>query len=273
MSRIVLITGASSGIGRATALELLGAGYTVYGGARRVESLDAVTAAGGHALAMDVTSDEDLQRAVRTVLGEQGRIDVLVNNAGFGLYGAAENVPLDRAHYQLEVNLFGPARLIQLVLPYLRRQRSGAIVNVSSMGGEITFPLGAWYHASKHALEAYSDALRQEVGRFGVHVVLVQPGLIRTEFGDVTANGVREFSGHGPYHDLAEGLATSTEALYREHGKASDPSVVAATIRKALESTRPKPRYPVGYMARPLLALNRFLPARLFDRVASSQIT
>jgi NAD(P)-dependent dehydrogenase (short-subunit alcohol dehydrogenase family) len=273
MSKIVLITGASSGIGRATALELLGAGHTVYGGARRVESLGAVRAAGGHALAMDVTKDADLERAVGTVLGGQGRIDVLVNNAGFGLYGAAEDVSLDRARYQLEVNLFGPARLIQLVLPHLRRQRSGTIVNVSSMGGEITFPLGAWYHASKHALEAYSDALRQEVGRFGVEVVLVQPGLIRTEFGDVAAGGVRELSGHGPYHDLAEGLATSTEALYREHSKASDPSVVAATIRKAVESTSPKPRYPVGYMARPLLALNRFLPARLFDRVASSQIT
>jgi NAD(P)-dependent dehydrogenase (short-subunit alcohol dehydrogenase family) len=141
MSRTVLITGASSGIGRATALELLRAGHTVYGGARRVESLDAVTAAGGHALAMDVTSDEDRRRAVRTVLGQQGRIDVLVNNAGFGLYGAAEDVPLDQARYQLEVNLFGPARLIQLVLPHLRRQRSGTIVNVSSMGGEITFPL------------------------------------------------------------------------------------------------------------------------------------
>jgi NAD(P)-dependent dehydrogenase (short-subunit alcohol dehydrogenase family) len=273
MSKIVLITGASSGIGRATALELLRAGHTVYGGARRVESLDAISAAGGHALAVDVTSDEDRQRAVRAVLGQRGRIDVLVNNAGFGLYGAAEDVPLDRARYQLEVNLFGPARLIQLVLPYLRRQRSGTIVNVSSMGGEIAFPLGAWYHASKHALEAYSDALRQEVRRFGVEVVLVQPGLIRTEFGDVTAGGVRKLSGHGPYHDLAEGLATSTETLYRAGGRASDPAVVATTIRKAVESTSPKARYPVGYMARPLLALNRFLPARLFDRVASSQIT
>jgi short-subunit dehydrogenase len=220
MSKIVLITGASSGIGRATALELLRAGHTVYGGARRVESLDAVAA----------------------------------------------------ARYQLEVNLFGPAGLIQLVLPHLRRQRSGRIVNVSSMGGEITFPLGAWYHASKHALEAYSDALRQEVKRFGVHVVLIQPGLIRTEFGDVTASGVRELSGHGPYRDLAEGLAKSTQSLYSEHSKASDPSVVAATIRKSVESANPRPRYPVGYLARPLLALNRILPARLFDRVATSQI-
>jgi NAD(P)-dependent dehydrogenase (short-subunit alcohol dehydrogenase family) len=273
MSKIVLITGASSGIGRATALELLRAGHTVYGGARRVQSMDAISTSGGHPLAMDVTEEADLERAVRTVLDQRGRIDVLVNNAGFGLYGAAEDVPLQQARYQLEVNLFGPARLTQLALPHMREQRSGTIVNVSSMGGEITFPLGAWYHASKHALEAYSDALRQEVRPFGIHVVLVQPGLIRTEFGDVTANGVRELSGHGPYHELAEGLARSTEALYREPSKASDPSVVAATIRRAIETASPRPRYPVGYMARPLLALNRILPVRLFDRVVSSQIT
>jgi short-subunit dehydrogenase len=140
------------------------------------------------------------------------------------------------------------------------------------MGGEIAFPLGAWYHASKHALEAYSDALRQEVGRFGIHVVLIQPGLIRSEFGDVTARAVRELSGHGPYRDMAERLATSTEAVYGDQGRASDPSVVATVIRRAVESPRPRPRYAVGYMARPLLALNRFLPARLFDRVASSQV-
>jgi NAD(P)-dependent dehydrogenase (short-subunit alcohol dehydrogenase family) len=271
MSKIVLVTGASSGIGRATALELLRAGHTVYGGARRVESLDPVSASGGHALAMDVTDDADLERVVRTILDQEGRLDVLVNNAGFGLYGAAEDVPLDQARYQLEVNLFGPARLVQLVLPQMRERRSGTIVNVSSMGGEIAFPLGAWYHASKHALEAYSDALRQEVKRFGVDVVLIQPGLIKTEFGGVTSNGVREISGHGAYRELAEGLAKSTDAIYDTSSKASEPSVVASTIRKAVETARPRPRYPVGYMARPLLTLNRFLPARLFDRVATSQ--
>ena len=150
--------------------------------------MDAVGASGGHVLPMDVTNDADLERVVRTILDQQGRIDVLVNNAGFGLYGAAEDVPLEQARYQLEVNLFGPARLTQLVLPHMRKQRSGTIVNVSSMGGEIAFPLGAWYHASKHALEAYSDALRQEVRRFGIEVVLIQPGLIKTEFGGVTSS-------------------------------------------------------------------------------------
>jgi short-subunit dehydrogenase len=273
VARIVLITGASSGIGRAAALALLRAGHTVYGAARRIQSMEGVGASGGHVLPMDVTNDADLERVARTILDQQGRIDALVNNAGFGLYGAAEDVPLEQARYQLEVNLFGPARLTQLVLPHMRKQRSGTIVNVSSMGGEITFPLGAWYHASKHALEAYSDALRQEVKRFGIDVVLIQPGLIKTEFGDVTSQAVREISGHGAYRELAEGLARSTEAIYGQNSKASDPSVVANAIRKAVEAARPRPRYPVGYMARPLLALNRLLPARIFDRVATSQIT
>jgi NAD(P)-dependent dehydrogenase (short-subunit alcohol dehydrogenase family) len=271
--KIALITGASSGIGRAAALELLRAGHTVYGAARRIQSMEAVGASGGHALPMDVTNDADLERVVQTILDQQGRIDVLVNNAGFGLYGAAEDVPLEQARYQLEVNLFGPARLTQLVLPHMREQRSGTIVNVSSMGGEITFPLGAWYHASKHALEAYSDALRQEVKRFGIDVVLIQPGLIKTEFGDVTSQALREISGHGAYRELAEAMARSTQTIYGEHGKASEPIVVASAIRKAVETARPRPRYAVGYMARPLLALNRLLPARIFDRVATSQVT
>jgi NAD(P)-dependent dehydrogenase (short-subunit alcohol dehydrogenase family) len=272
VSKIVLITGASSGIGRAAALELLRAGHTVYGSARRVGSMDAVGASGGHVLPMDVTNDADLERVVRTILDQQGRIDVLVNNAGFGLYGAAEDVPLEQARYQLEVNLFGPARLTQLVLPHMRKQRSGTIVNVSSMGGEIAFPLGAWYHASKHALEAYSDALRQEVRRFGIEVVLIQPGLIKTEFGGVTSQALQEYSGHGAYRELAEAMAKSTQTIYGENSKASEPLLVANAIRKAVETARPKPRYAVGYMAKPLLVLNRLLPTRIFDRVASSQV-
>jgi NAD(P)-dependent dehydrogenase (short-subunit alcohol dehydrogenase family) len=273
MPKIVLITGASSGIGRAAALELLRAGHTVYGGARRVERMDAVGASGGQVLPMDVTNDADLQRVVQTILDQQGTIDVLVNNAGFGLYGAAEDVPLEQARYQMEVNLFGPARLIQLVLPHMREQRSGRIVNLSSMGGEITFPLGAWYHASKHALEAYSDALRQEVRRFGIDVVLIQPGLVKTEFGGVTSQAVRAISGHGAYRELAEAMARNTETIYGENSRASQPVVVAAAIRKAVETARPRPRYAVGYMARPLMTLNRLLPARIFDRIASSQVT
>jgi short-subunit dehydrogenase len=221
---------------------------------------------------MDVTNEADLERVVQTILGEQGRIDVLVNNAGFGLYGAAEDVPLEDARYQFDVNLFGPARLTQLVLPHMREQRFGRIVNVSSMGGQITFPLGAWYHASKHALEAYSDALRQEVKAFGIDVVLIQPGLIKTEFGTVSSEAVRRYSGGGAYGKLAEGMARSTERIYDEHSRASDPSVVAKAVRKAVETAKPKPRYAVGYMAKPLMALDKLLPDRVFDRITTGQI-
>ncbi len=271
MSQTILITGASSGIGRAAALELLRAGHTVYGSARRLESIAAIGSAGGRVLQLDVTVEADLERAVQTIVKEQRRIDVFINNAGQGLYAAAEDMPLEEARHQFEVNVFGPARLTQLVLPHMRAQRSGRILNVSSMGGEIAFPLGAWYHASKHALEGYSDALRQEVKRFGIDVVLIQPGITRTEFGDVTVRALREHSGRGAYRELAETLARNTETRYGQNSRASDPTVVAKAIRKAVESARPKPRYPVGYLARPLIAMNRFLPARVFDRITSSQ--
>ena len=272
MPKTILVTGASSGIGRATALELLRDGHTVYGAARRVESMNAITEAGGRALPLDVTNDAELERTVQTMITEQSKIDVLVNCAGFGLYGAAEDVPLADARYQLEVNLFGPARLIQLVLPHMRSEGAGTVVNVSSMGGEITFPLGAWYHASKHALEAYSDALRQEVRRFGIEVVLIQPGIINTEFGGVTTSGVLDHSGEGAYRELAEKLVKASDAMYTGNRRVSDPSVVANAIRKAIASAHPKTRYPVGYMARPLLTLNSLLPDRIFDRIARSQL-
>ncbi|MER6948466.1 oxidoreductase [Nonomuraea sp. NPDC000554] len=268
-AKICLITGASSGIGNATALELMRAGHTVYGAARRMAKMDALRGAGGHVLPMDVTNEADLERVVHTVLDEQGRIDVLVNNAGIGVYGAAEDVPMEQARNQFEVNVFGPARLIQLVLPHMRRQGSGTIVNVSSIAGEIALPLGAWYYASKHALEAYSDTLRQEVKRFGVNVVIIQPGIVKTEFDSGTTQGLRENSGKGAYRDVAEAMARKAETAMGGGSKASDPRVVAQAIRKAVESVSPKPRYPVGYMAGTLLRLNKLLPDRAFDSLVS----
>ncbi|MFF5205058.1 oxidoreductase [Streptosporangium sp. NPDC000396] len=268
-AKICLVTGASSGIGRATALELLRAGHIVYGAARRVERMDAIRAAGGHTMAVDVTNEADLERAVSTVLHEQRRIDVLMNNAGIGLHGAVEDVPIRQARDLFEVNLFGAARLTQLVLPHMREQGSGTIVNVSSIAGEISLPLGGWYHASKHAFEAYSDSLRQEVGPFGIDVVLIQPGIIRTEFEQETPRELRALSGRGAYRNLAEAMARRAEASFGERGKASDPAVVAKAVRKVLESARPKPRYPVGYLARTILMLNRILPDRAFDRMVT----
>jgi short-subunit dehydrogenase len=203
---------------------------------------------------------------VRTILDQQGRIDVLVNNAGFGLYGAAEDVPLEQARYQLEVNLFGPARLTQLVLPHMRKQRSGTIVNVSSMGGEIAFPLGAWYHASKHALEAYSDALRYEVRGFGVDVVLIEPGIIRTAFGD-TATTELARTPDGPYTEFRDGVARRMRLAYSGWMAAlsTGPETVAGTIERAVSAERPKTRYRITPAARMALLTRRLSTDRMFD--------
>ncbi|MER7498867.1 oxidoreductase [Nonomuraea pusilla] len=273
-AKVCLITGASSGIGHATALELLRAGHVVYGAARRVGHMAAIDEAGGRALPVDVTEEEHLQRAVRTVLDEQGRIDVLVNNAGAVLHGAVEDTPLPMARDEFEVNLFAPARLVQLVLPHMRRQRSGTIVNVSSVGGEVAFPLGAWYYASKHALEAFSDTLRMETGRFGIDVVVIQPGIIRTGFEAETPRQLREISGHGAYGVMAEAMARAAEApAGHQSDQASDPGVVATAIRQAIESDRPDTRYVVGWQAEALLNLRRTLSDRDFDAAVTGPLT
>jgi short-subunit dehydrogenase len=268
-AKVCLVTGASSGIGYATALELLRVGHIVYGVARRLDKMEPIRTAGGHILLMDIKNEADIQRVIHTILDEQGRIDVLVNNAGIGSHGAIEDIPLEVARNLFEVNLFGVARLIQLVMPHLRQQRSGTIINVSSIGGEIALPLGAWYYASKHALEAFSDTLRQEVKQFGINVVLIQPGIIKTEFEKETPQELRTISGHGAYGKLAEAMAKRAETSLGEGSKASNPSVVATTIRKAIESTAPKPRYAVGYVAGTLLLLNRFLSVRMFDKMVT----
>lgn len=265
--KVCLITGASSGIGHATALELTQAGYTVYGAARRVEKMADLVTAGAHSIAMDITNEDDVIRVIQTIINEQGHIDVLVNNAGIGLHGSIEDIALEQARSLFEVNLFGMSRLIQLVLPHMRQQRSGRIINISSIGGEIAMPLGAWYYASKHAFEAYSDTLRQEVKPFGIEVVIIQPGIIKTEFEKETAAELRAISGHGAYARFAEAMARRAETALGDGSRASDPSVVARCIHHAIETSTPKPRYAVGYVAGTLLFLNRFLPDRFFDRM------
>ncbi|SPL88515.1 Short-chain dehydrogenase/reductase SDR [[Actinomadura] parvosata subsp. kistnae] len=270
MQKVVLITGASAGIGKATALELARAGHTVYGAARRVRLMDELRDAGGHALELDARRPEDLERAVTTVVEEQGRIDVLVNNAGTVLHGAAEDVPIDLARDQFEVNVFAPARLVQLALPHMRAQGAGTIVNVSSIGGEIALPLGCWYYATKHALEAYSDSLRMEVEPFGIDVVVIQPGIIKTGFEDRTAQDLREISGTTAYRDMAQAMAARAEAQLGDNSPGSDPGVVAAVIRQAVEAGKPETRYPVGWMADKLLELNRTLPDREFDKLVTA---
>ena len=201
---VVLLTGASSGIGYDVAPLLVRYGYTVYGAARRVEKIEELASEGVKALSLDVTDEASMEAAVQQIIDAEGRIDVLINNAGYGSYGAIEDVPIDEARRQFEVNLFGLARLTQLVLPHMRARGSGRILNISSMAGRITSPLGAWYHATKYALEAFSDALRMEVEEFGIDVVIIEPGGIKTPWGLIAADHLEESSRNGVYAAQAQ---------------------------------------------------------------------
>jgi len=266
VERVALVTGASSGIGAATVRSLRERGYLVYGAARRVSRLTALEAEGMRALAIDVTDDAAMSGGVERVLQETGRIDVLVNNAGFGAYGALEDVPMEDGRRQFDVNLFGPARLIQLVLPTMRAQKSGTIVNVSSIGGKIYGPLGSWYHATKFALEGLSDALRLELAPFGIRVVIVEPGAIRTEWNTIARENLIETSGDTAYaaiaHRVRDVLARADAA---EHG--SDPRVVAEAIGTAVTARIPRARYAVGSGARSAVLGRRLLSDATLDRI------
>lgn len=265
-TNVALVTGASSGIGEATALSLHNAGFVVYAAARRTERMGALHQAGVNTIALDVTNEESVTNAVNTIIKAEGRIDVLVNNAGYGSYGALEEVPLAEAQAQLDVNVLGLARLTQLVLPHMRHQGSGTVINVSSMGGRFATPLGAWYHASKYAVEGLSDAIRLELKRFGINVVVIQPGSIQTEWGAIAADKVRAISGEGPYAQQANAIAVSLDASSKPgHWLASSADVVANAVVKAATARRPRTRYAVGMGAKPLIALSRILPDKAFD--------
>jgi short-subunit dehydrogenase len=264
--KVALVTGASSGIGQATALRLRDAGLIVYGVARRTDRMQNLEKHGIRTLAMDVTDEESTTFAVKQILAQAGRIDVLVNNAGYGSYGAVEDVPLEEARRQFEVNLFGAARLIQLVLPGMRERRSGTIVNITSMGGKIYTSFGAWYHATKFAFEAFSDCLRIETKDFGIDVVIVEPGAIATEWGSIAADHLDKTSGAGAYAKHAKSVAR----VFRSESTAkqsSSPDVIGKAIVKAVTTRRPKTRYAVGAGAKPLIFMHRWLPTRAFDAV------
>jgi NAD(P)-dependent dehydrogenase (short-subunit alcohol dehydrogenase family) len=266
--RVALVTGASSGIGAATARRLLDRGFVTYVAARRVDRLDGLVAAGARALSLDVTDDGSRREAIESIMAETGRIDVLVNNAGYGSYGAVEDVPAEDVRAQFDVNLFGAAELIRLVLPQMRERRSGTIVNVTSMGGRMYTPFGGWYHASKFGLEALSDCLRTELAPFGIDVVVVEPGAIRTEWGAIAAERLRATSAGGPYERQAEATARNLAAGSADNTLlASPPSVVADAIGRAVTARRPKTRYVVGVGARPLIFARTVLPDRVFDKV------
>lgn len=262
--RVALVTGASSGIGEDTVKRLLGAGFAVYAGARRVDRMQSLGQAGARVLALDVTDDRSMSAAVDTILQETGRIDVLVNNAGYGSYGSVEDVPIEEGRRQFEVNLFGLARLTQLVLPTMRTQRSGRIVNITSIGGKIGEPFGAWYHATKFAVEGFSDSLRMELHGFGVDVIIIEPGAIRTEWGEIAREGLLRHSGDGAYRDGARQHAAMFTSTY-ESRLPSSPDVVARTIVKSVQAARPRTRYAVGGGAHLVLFLRRWLSDRGFD--------
>lgn len=269
--KTVLITGCSSGIGEATAARLQQNGWDVYATARRPETLTALADAGCTTLPLDVTDEPSMTAAVDAVLAGAGRIDALVNNAGYSQSGAVESLELDDIRRQFETNVFGLLRLTQLVLPSMRERRSGRIVNISSMGGRLTFPGGGAYHASKYAVEAFSDALRFEVSGFGVDMVLVEPGLITTRFDEKVAEGIPE--GEGPYAGFNQKVvASTTDAYAGPMAKlGGPPEAVARTIEKALTARSPRPRYLVTPSAYAALATRRLLPDRAWDLAMRAQ--
>lgn len=266
--KVALVTGASSGIGESAADELMQAGFTVYVAARRTDRMAPLGERGAHVLALDLTDDASMVSVVDQILAEQGRIDVLVNNAGYGSFGAIEDVPIEEGRRQFEVNLFALARLTQLVLPAMRAQKSGRIINVSSIGARFYEPFGGWYHATKYAVEGLSNCMRLEVAPFGVKVILIAPAAIRSEWHGIAGDSLEEASGdtaYGKYARRAHRVLTE----FDKPGRASKPEAVARKIRKAATVRRPAARYPVGRGARMITSSRDHLPDRVFDQVIS----
>jgi NADP-dependent 3-hydroxy acid dehydrogenase YdfG len=273
VSKAVLITGCSTGIGRATAERLAAAGLPVYASARRLESIEDLEGRGCKVLDVDVTDEESMRAAVRRVEEAEGAVGALVNNAGYSQSGAIESVRLDDVRKQFETNVFGLLRMCQLVLPGMRRQRHGRIVNLSSMGGRLVFPGGGAYHATKFAVEALSDAMRFEVRGFGVDVAVIEPGLIKTEFGRAASSSIETGTdSDGPYAEFNAAVSnTMTEAYEGPMARlAVGPDAVARVIEKAITARRPRTRYKVAASARVMLGLRAVLPDRAWDTAVGS---
>ena len=272
----VLITGCSSGIGRAAALSLHQAGFTVYATARRTEALTELSDRGLRTLALDVTDEQSMTTAVAAVEADAGAVAVLINNAGYGLYGPVEQLPMAEIRRQFETNFFGLVRLTQLVLPGMRRRGRGRILNVSSMGGRITLPGGAFYHASKYAVEALSDALRMEVAQFGIDVVLIEPGPVKTPWNDVAAGSLSTAGAAAngdAYREYKAAVGASfgriQTGVFGRLGSTSED--IAKVITQAVTARRPRARYLINPVAKSLVAMNRVLPARAYDSMLRRQ--
>jgi NAD(P)-dependent dehydrogenase (short-subunit alcohol dehydrogenase family) len=272
-SRAVLITGCSTGIGRATAQHLAARGWTVYATARRPESIADLEAAGCRTMALDVTDEASMAAAVETIEREEGAVGVLINNAGYSQSGPVEEVPIDEVRRQFETNVFGAVRMVQLVLPQMRAQRWGKVVNISSMGAHLVFPGGGFYHGTKWALDAITDALRFEVKGFGVDAILIQPGLITTEFGSTASASIGD-AADGPYAKFNRRLAKATTETY-EKGigvkLGGPPEAVAKVVEKAINAKRPKARYLVTPSAHLLVNQRKLMTDRAWDRMMRTQ--
>lgn len=262
--KIILITGASSGIGRDAALTLAAHGHKVYAAARRTDLMNPLRAHGIEVLRMDVTDGQSMADGVETILKAEGRIDVLVNNAGYGYFGAVETVSMEEARRQLEVNVFGLARLCQLVLPAMRQQRSGRIVNISSVAGRSVFYFGGWYHVSKYAVEALSDALRMEAKPFGIDVAMIEPGAIKTDWGIIAADHLRDSTAGTAYETDATRWAATLHSMYQSN-HLSSPGTVTRAILRAVESRRPRARYRTGRLSGTIVFFHWLLPTRWWD--------
>ncbi len=269
----ILVTGASSGLGKAFASALAAnQQYTVYAAARRIEEMESLKRLGVIPLRMDITKDEEIQSVVTQIEQEQGGVDVLVNNAGLSGYGAVEDTAITDARNMFDVNLFGLARLTQLVLPSMRRKSAGKIINISSMGGRIYSPLGSWYHASKHALEGWSDCLRLETARFNIQVVLIEPGILRTKLKHGIMLSMLSRSGEGAYASLATALANKRQEKDSTGGAGSDPQIVVRLLLKIIRTKKPKTRYLIGKHAKVLVLLRKCLGDKIYDKIMLSVV-
>lgn len=269
MNKVVLITGASSGIGKAIASSLIRSKYTVYCAARSTDKMEGLVCIGGHSIYMDVTDEKTITDGINKIIKEQGRIDILINNAGFGFYGPLETIPIENAKKQMDVNVFGLARVIQLVLPVMRKQNAGKIINISSIAGKITSPLGSWYFASKHAVEGLSDSLRQEIKPFGIDVIIIEPGGIKSDWAKIASQNLEESTKDTPYSSMAKKVINYFPFIEKEN---SGPYVIADLVQKAIDAKNPQTRYVGGTNAKTLLFLRKILPDKLFDSAVSSQL-
>lgn len=267
--KVILITGASSGIGKSIAKFLLGHQYIVYGAARSTKKMDDLVSLGGKRIFLDVTNSESVSSCLNQIIKEEGRIDILINNAGYGSYGALENVSIEEAKNQFNVNVFGLAQITKEVLPFMRNQKSGRIINISSIAGKLTSPLGAWYFASKHAVEGLSDSLRQELKTFGIHVIIIEPGGVKSDWATIASQHLIESSKDTPYFTMAQKVSNYFPFIDKNN---VNPEVISKLVLKAIEAKNPNSRYVGGKNAKILLFAKKILPDKLYDKIVLSQL-